>query len=74
SIISIQLVSRARAAGVVISPRDVFRHKTVAALAELATAVEAEADPWLGDAPEEELVQVDQDELNEFETQWGTSK
>ncbi|MGW3226883.1 non-ribosomal peptide synthetase, partial [Streptomyces sp. NPDC001157] len=38
SIVSIQLVSRARAAGVVISPRDVFRHKTVAALAELATA------------------------------------
>ncbi|WP_327299444.1 non-ribosomal peptide synthetase [Streptomyces sp. NBC_01197] len=74
SIISIQLVSRARAAGVVISPRDVFRHKTVAALAELATAVEAEAAPWLGDAPDEELVHVDQDELNEFERQWGTSK
>ncbi|MFB6583674.1 amino acid adenylation domain-containing protein [Streptomyces sp. NPDC056402] len=37
SIVSIQLVSRARKAGLVISPRDVFRHKTVAALAELIT-------------------------------------
>lgn len=36
SIISIQLVSRARKAGVVISPRDVFEHKTVAGLAAVA--------------------------------------
>jgi amino acid adenylation domain-containing protein/non-ribosomal peptide synthase protein (TIGR01720 family) len=36
SIISIQLVSRARRAGVVISPRDVFEHQTVAELAAVA--------------------------------------
>ncbi|GAA0960523.1 amino acid adenylation domain-containing protein [Actinocorallia libanotica] len=48
SIIAIQLVSRARQAGLVVTPREVFQHQTVAALAELAReageddAVEAE--------------------------------
>ncbi|MEO3784916.1 amino acid adenylation domain-containing protein [Actinocorallia sp. B10E7] len=36
SIIAIQLVSRARQAGLVVTPREVFQHQTVAALAELA--------------------------------------
>ncbi|MFJ1680705.1 amino acid adenylation domain-containing protein [Streptomyces sp. NPDC088251] len=36
SIVAIQLVSRARRAGVIISPRDVFRHQTVAQLALFA--------------------------------------
>ncbi|MEK8104454.1 condensation domain-containing protein [Micromonospora sp. M12] len=36
SITSIQLVARSRKAGVVFSPRDVFEHKTVAALAAVA--------------------------------------
>ncbi|RQO39893.1 non-ribosomal peptide synthetase, partial [Rhodococcus sp. KBW08] len=36
SIMSIQLVARARDAGVIISPRDVFDHKSVAELAESA--------------------------------------
>ncbi|MFE4460285.1 amino acid adenylation domain-containing protein, partial [Nocardia tengchongensis] len=36
SIMSIQLVTRARAAGVVFSPRDVFERTTVAGLAEVA--------------------------------------
>ncbi|MGV9823897.1 condensation domain-containing protein, partial [Nocardia xishanensis] len=36
SIMSIQLVARAKAAGVVISPREVFEHKTVAGLAQVA--------------------------------------
>ncbi|WP_229900926.1 condensation domain-containing protein, partial [Streptomyces capoamus] len=39
SIISIQLVSRARKAGLVITPRAVFQHKTVAALAAHAKTV-----------------------------------
>ncbi|MGH3754860.1 MAG: amino acid adenylation domain-containing protein, partial [Pseudonocardiaceae bacterium] len=39
SIISIQLTSRARRAGVVISPRDVFERKTAAALAAVARDV-----------------------------------
>ncbi|WP_037197605.1 non-ribosomal peptide synthetase, partial [Rhodococcus sp. DK17] len=36
SIMSIQLVARARAAGVILSPRDVFDHRTVAGLAASA--------------------------------------
>ncbi|WP_432076171.1 amino acid adenylation domain-containing protein [Streptomyces wuyuanensis] len=36
SIVAIQLVNRAREAGLSISPRDVFRQRTVAALARLA--------------------------------------
>ena len=35
SIVSIQLVSRARRAGLVLTPREVFQHQTVAALARL---------------------------------------
>ncbi|MDV7266650.1 non-ribosomal peptide synthase/polyketide synthase, partial [Rhodococcus oxybenzonivorans] len=37
SIMSIQLVARAKAAGVVLTPRDVFEAKTVATLAEVAS-------------------------------------
>src|SRR6202040_3328246 len=40
SIVSIQLVSRARKAGLVITPRGVFQHQTVAGLAGVATALE----------------------------------
>ncbi|AEF42505.1 Non-ribosomal peptide synthetase [Hoyosella subflava DQS3-9A1] len=39
SIMSIQLVTRAKAAGIQVSPRDVFNLKTVAALAQIATVV-----------------------------------
>ncbi|UZI32654.1 non-ribosomal peptide synthetase [Streptomyces sp. VB1] len=39
SISSIQLVSRARKAGLTVSPRDVFRRKTVLALADVATPI-----------------------------------
>nr|WP_275942082.1 non-ribosomal peptide synthetase [Nocardia cerradoensis] len=38
SIMSIQLVSRAKAAGIVFTPRDVFEHRTVAGLARVAVA------------------------------------
>src|SRR5262249_40570849 len=40
SIMSIQLVSRARQAGLVITPRAVFEHQTVATLAAAATLLE----------------------------------
>ncbi|MEU9029604.1 amino acid adenylation domain-containing protein, partial [Streptomyces sp. NPDC048383] len=40
SILSIQLVGRARAAGLVLSVRDVFEHQTPALLAEAATAAQ----------------------------------
>ncbi|WP_229579421.1 non-ribosomal peptide synthetase [Rhodococcus rhodochrous] len=43
SIVSIQLVSRAKARGVAFTPRDVFERRTVAGLAEVATRVEREA-------------------------------
>ncbi|MEU5883557.1 amino acid adenylation domain-containing protein [Spirillospora sp. NPDC047279] len=39
SIIAIQLVSRARQSGLVISPRDVFQHQTVQELASIARPV-----------------------------------
>ncbi|MEK8169893.1 phosphopantetheine-binding protein [Streptomyces sp. M19] len=57
SIGSIQLVSRARAAGLMLTPKQVFQLKTVARLAaaatEVAEAVEAvqAADDGLGDVP-----------------------
>ncbi|MEU8390132.1 condensation domain-containing protein [Micromonospora sp. NPDC048843] len=37
SILSLQLVGRARAAGLTLSPRDVFEHRTVEALADVVT-------------------------------------
>ena len=43
SIVSIQLVSRARKAGLVITPRAVFQHQTVEALAAIAAFVEKRA-------------------------------
>ncbi|WP_405166137.1 amino acid adenylation domain-containing protein [Nocardia sp. NBC_01499] len=43
SIVSIQLVSRAKAAGIGLSARDVFERKTVAALAAVATEVRTQA-------------------------------
>ena len=45
SIVSIQLVSRARKAGLVITPRAVFQHQTVEALAAVAAFVEKRASP-----------------------------
>ncbi|WP_251070431.1 non-ribosomal peptide synthetase [Streptomyces sp. ISL-96] len=41
SIVAIQLVTRARAEGLTISPRDVFRHRTVAALARVTDGADA---------------------------------
>ncbi|MET9660090.1 non-ribosomal peptide synthase/polyketide synthase [Streptomyces sp. NPDC006510] len=55
SILSIQLVSRARRAGLVITPREVFEHKTVEALAVVAGTVDAtrqaEPDVPVGELP-----------------------
>ncbi|MGW7415243.1 non-ribosomal peptide synthase/polyketide synthase [Streptomyces sp. NPDC054863] len=44
SIMSIQLVSRARRAGLVLTPRDVFEYQTVAALAGACRAVDGQRD------------------------------
>ncbi|MFF8812630.1 amino acid adenylation domain-containing protein [Streptomyces pactum] len=53
SIVSIQLVSRAREAGLRITPREVFEHKTVAALAAVAGKVAdtVAEDPDAGTGP-----------------------
>ncbi|KUJ69095.1 hypothetical protein ACZ90_14750 [Streptomyces albus subsp. albus] len=72
SIISIQLISRARAAGVEITAQDVFTHKTVAALVA-AGAVPAAGGGAEGAAAEEELWDiplVSQDELEQMQSEW----
>ncbi|MFI1831600.1 amino acid adenylation domain-containing protein, partial [Streptomyces sp. NPDC020412] len=43
SIVSIQLVSRAREAGLAITPRDVFQQRSIAGLAAVAAAADASA-------------------------------
>ncbi|MGW7557673.1 non-ribosomal peptide synthetase, partial [Streptomyces rimosus] len=71
SISSIQLVGRARKAGLMITPRDVFLHKTPAALATAAQAAgEAPAvyEPVAADQP---LVALSDDELDEFDMEFG---
>ncbi|WP_156749679.1 non-ribosomal peptide synthetase, partial [Mycobacterium sp. E1747] len=45
SIMSLQVVSRARAAGVIIGPRDIFVEQTVARLASIATVAVGEQRP-----------------------------
>ena len=44
SILSMQVVARARAAGVLCRPRDVFVEQTVARLAQVATVIDADTD------------------------------
>ncbi|WP_445166402.1 amino acid adenylation domain-containing protein [Mycolicibacterium sp. Dal123E01] len=44
SILSMQVVARARAAGVLCRPRDVFVEQTVARLAQVATVMDADSD------------------------------
>ncbi|WP_338020557.1 non-ribosomal peptide synthase/polyketide synthase [Amycolatopsis sp. CB00013] len=62
SIVAMQLVGRVRSAGLLLSPRDVFRHRTVAALAEVS-AVRLDAS-----APEsgKPLVELDAGERAEI--------
>ncbi|MFJ5136597.1 amino acid adenylation domain-containing protein [Streptomyces sp. NPDC088707] len=55
SIVAIQLVNRAREAGLAITPRDVFRSRTVAALARTAAQT--------GTAPARPRVELDTDAL-----------
>ncbi|HWK52830.1 MAG TPA: non-ribosomal peptide synthase/polyketide synthase, partial [Hyphomicrobiales bacterium] len=45
SILSIQVVSRARQQGIHFKPRDLFQHQTIRALATVATTAEAEQAP-----------------------------
>ncbi|OZI60180.1 non-ribosomal peptide synthetase [Bordetella genomosp. 11] len=52
SILSLQIVARLRQAGWQISPRQVFERQTVAALAEVATRVQADGQPGSGAFPD----------------------
>ncbi|MEY4580356.1 MAG: hypothetical protein RL701_5059, partial [Pseudomonadota bacterium] len=54
SIVSIQVVSRARQAGLALTPRDMFQHQTVEALARVAkpaTRTQIDQGPARGDVP-----------------------
>ncbi|GAB2705960.1 hypothetical protein GCM10027089_30490 [Nocardia thraciensis] len=51
SILSIQLVSRAKARGIVFSAQDVFQHRTVAALAEIASRAATSVREELAELP-----------------------
>ncbi|MFJ4095287.1 amino acid adenylation domain-containing protein [Kitasatospora sp. NPDC089913] len=88
SIISIQLVSRLRAAGVAVSARDVFQHKTAAAIASSAEGAaatptdgaETDEDRAEPPAPDDDgaidlsLVSLSDDELKMFEANWKVSE
>ncbi|RZN05329.1 phosphopantetheine-binding protein, partial [Streptomyces alfalfae] len=67
SIRSIQVVSRARRAGLALTTRDVFAHKTVAALAAVAADAEDVVETAVPEVPEGGLVTLDDDELADLE-------
>ncbi|MEV7654366.1 amino acid adenylation domain-containing protein [Streptomyces anulatus] len=74
SIISIQLVSRARAAGVVFTVTDVFEHKTVAGLASAAEAFDTSG-PGEPETPgttssDHALCVLDPYEIDMIENEW----
>jgi len=60
SIISIKLVSHARKAGLVIAPKDIFKHQTVAALAAVAKTADdraADSESAVGPLPTTPIIQ-----------------
>ncbi|MGN2362570.1 non-ribosomal peptide synthetase [Streptomyces luridiscabiei] len=69
SIVSIKLVTMAYAEGLDIAPRDVFAHKTVAALATAVKDLVPAADADEADS-QEPLITLDQSELDEFAEDW----
>jgi aryl carrier-like protein len=66
SIVSIQVVSRARRAGLRITPRQIFEHQTIAELAPLLAAVDGAA----GEA-ETLAAELSQDDLEELIAEFG---
>ncbi|MFD5766399.1 amino acid adenylation domain-containing protein [Streptomyces sp. NPDC127049] len=71
SIVSIKLVTLARAEGLDMTPRDVFTHKTVAALATAVKEIDPDGGTGTPAADDEPLVTLDQDELAEFAEDWS---
>ncbi|MEC3980969.1 AMP-binding protein [Amycolatopsis sp. H20-H5] len=76
SIISIQLVSRARAEGLVFAAQDVFAHRTVRAIAAAAEPVGTDAAQPAGETGDDfwDMELVSQDELDRFESDWSVSE
>ncbi|WP_419998139.1 amino acid adenylation domain-containing protein [Streptomyces boninensis] len=70
SIVSIRLVTLARADGLDMSPRDVFTHKTVAALATAVRELDSAAQPDAAAPDNDPLITLGQDELAEFAEDW----
>ncbi|MEU6816714.1 non-ribosomal peptide synthase/polyketide synthase [Streptomyces sp. NPDC046860] len=67
SIVAVRLLVLARRAGLELTPRDVFRHRTAAALATVArtgtTGTDGETVPWAVPAPEEIAADLTVDEV-----------
>ncbi|MGW0391213.1 amino acid adenylation domain-containing protein [Streptomyces sp. NPDC003042] len=72
SIVSVQLAAGARQAGLVLTVKEIFVHKTIARLAEIARTAQ-DPDPEAAAPRTESLVRIDADELDELEAQWETS-
>ncbi|CCK30425.1 amino acid adenylation domain protein [Streptomyces davaonensis JCM 4913] len=70
SITSIRLVTLAHAQGLDISPRDVFSHKTAAALAAAVKDVAESPDATDAEDPDEPLITLDPAELDAFAADW----
>ncbi|MEU5210173.1 amino acid adenylation domain-containing protein [Streptomyces sp. NPDC020742] len=71
SISSIQVVGHARKAGLTLTPRDVFLHKTPAALAAAARTAPAAPPAYQPVAADAPLVALSEDELDAFDMEFG---
>ncbi|MFF2775699.1 amino acid adenylation domain-containing protein [Streptomyces sp. NPDC058052] len=70
SIVSMRLAARAHRAGLVLSAKDVFVHKTIAALALVAADAPDDANDINKPASADALMSIDADEFDELEAQW----
>ncbi|MFD5450358.1 amino acid adenylation domain-containing protein [Streptomyces sp. NPDC127100] len=68
SVTATRLAARAHQTGLSLTARDIFGHKTIARLAEVAR----DTGPGAAAPRAESLVRLDADELDELEAQWGT--
>ncbi len=76
SIVSIKLVSQARAAGVIFTVRSIFEHRTVASLAEVASGPAAVTQPDAGDHTPADfpLLELSHNEIQRLEAAWRAPK
>ncbi|WP_433856832.1 amino acid adenylation domain-containing protein [Streptomyces kronopolitis] len=71
SISSIQVVGHARKAGLTLTPRDIFRDKTPAALAATTQTTDPTPSTYRPVAPDAPLVALSDEELDEFDMEFG---